>query len=575
MLSSLYANNCGKINNSNTRSKINNNYTTIITTIKLIYFFSNFISKFFVSDKNYIIMYIYYLFFVIGNISIAIYSYKFLFYYNYYIDTCFHFGNYYTSWFSICIFFKKLIGIQDITLFVIFGLIIITIGFYFAGKYRSFKLITEFNIFEPNNLKDIEIYKTILLNLLKQDDHKSKILITGVIKRFEDYLSSNSELYEQYHKLINDKHLKQKFTSPNELKVLSIISIIYSYNIEKSKDVVNITFNMCYFLINKFKNPLYAIWLCTKIKTRNHIQNYYRYVLMEQIKDYLINILNKNTNKMSIKHVQISSVILYNQYVDLFKIKIYDATCNQIEYFDILKNNITTIKTTENFLKIGDDILTLRQDIVNLWEKIIILNPFNNESEKDYMIYLEIILQDDALMRTEEKRFNTIKAEKLFERNNPYYSLFMQELSCVILVDGYSYSGKIFYTTPNFPSLFLFNQKEIINSSIDELLPEVIQHFHRYLIEDAIKYSNLGYIFKRQKNVLLKCKNGNIYNVYFYVKPSPNLSFGLNYFAYIQKIQEHNFIIILNEKLIIKGFTEMNQMGQILQLIIIIIYLII
>ena len=106
---------------------------------------------------------------------------------------------------------------------------------------------------------------------------------------------------------------------------------------------------MCYFLINKFKNPLYAIWLCTKMKSCSHLQSFYRYVLMEQIKEYLIGKLKKNTNKISIKHVQISSVILYNQYVDLFKIKIYDATCNQIEYFDIFKNNIISNKMTESF----------------------------------------------------------------------------------------------------------------------------------------------------------------------------------------------------------------------------------
>ena len=72
---------------------------------------------------------------------------------------------------------------------------------------------------------------------------------------------------------------------------------------------------------------------------------------MEEIKEYLIKKLNKNTNKLALKNVQISCVILYNQYVDLFKIKIYDATCSQIEYFDILRNNMTTAKTTENFLK--------------------------------------------------------------------------------------------------------------------------------------------------------------------------------------------------------------------------------
>ena len=52
---------------------------------------------------------------------------------------------------------------------------IMTIGFYFNEKFRLFKLITEFNIFEVNSLKDIEIYNSTLLNLLRKNDHKSKI----------------------------------------------------------------------------------------------------------------------------------------------------------------------------------------------------------------------------------------------------------------------------------------------------------------------------------------------------------------------------------------------------------------
>jgi hypothetical protein len=444
---------------------------------------------------------------------------------------------------------------------VIFGLIIITIGFHYDSKYRLFKIITQFNIFEANSLKDIEIYNNMLLSLLKNKDNKSKILISGVIKRFEEYLNTNPELNEQYYKLLNDKHLQKKFTSYNELTILSIISIIYSHNIEKSKDSTDIILNNCYFLVNKFKNPVYAIWLCSKIKSCSHIQSYYKYVLMEEIKEYLINILKKNTNKLTIKHVEISSVILFNQYVDLFKMKIYDATCSQIEYFDILKNSVTTAKTTENFLKIGEDILKLRKDILNLWEKIILLNPFSDESEKDYMIYLDTILQDDILLKTEEKRYNSLKTEKLPERNNPYYSMFNQEISAVLLVDGYSYNGKVFYATPNFSSLFMFSGKEVLNTSVDDLLPDVIQSFHRYLIEDAIKYSNLSYVFKRAKDSLLKGKNGLIFNINLYVKPSPNLSFGLIFFAYIQKIQEQNFVIILDEHLKVNGFTEINSTG--------------
>ena len=124
--------------------------------------------------------------------------------------------------------------------------------------------MTKFNIFEANKLKDIEKYINFLLYLLKSNDNNNQILLLGIIERFEEYISTNPELNEQYQKLINDKHLQKKFSSNNELTVLSIIDIVYSYNIEKSKDIADLTFSMCYFLVNTCKNPTYAIWLCTK-----------------------------------------------------------------------------------------------------------------------------------------------------------------------------------------------------------------------------------------------------------------------------------------------------------------------
>ena len=73
---------------------------------------------------------------------------------------------------------------------------------------------------------------------------------------------------------------------------------------------------------------------------------------------------------------------------DLFKIKIYDATINQIDYFDLLKNNITTNKTTGNLLKYSESILKSRKEILNIRENIIELNPFSNEFQKDYILHL-------------------------------------------------------------------------------------------------------------------------------------------------------------------------------------------
>ena len=560
-IATLYANDIGCITGTNIRCKINNNYTTIIIMAKIVYFFLYFFIEQFHHKKEFFIL-IYEAFIMLTNIIISIYTYRELFYYNNYINAWFHYGWKYTTWFSICIFMKNLIKIKDITLFVLFGLIIITIALYFNNKHRNFELITEFNIFEGNNLNSIQVFIHRLLDLLKSTDQKSKILVSGVIKRFEEYVSNNIELYELYHKLLNDKHLHKKFTSKNELTILSIIYIIYSYNIEKSKDVTDITLNMCYFLINRFKNPVYSIWLCTKLKSCNDSQSYYRYVLIEEIKDYLIRKMKKNIQKLTIRNVQISSSILYNQYADLFKIRIYEATCSHIDYYDLLRNKIATTKTIDNYLHIGEDVLNLRKEVLNLWDKIILLNPFSFESKNDFLLYGGSVLQDYILVKEEEKKFYALQSEKMPEKDNIYYSMFDQNLSAILLADGYTFNGKIVYHTPNFPFLFMFSEKEIINISIDDLIPDPIQTFHKFLIEDTIKNSNLDYIYKEQKDFLLKGKNGIIFDVNVFAKPVPNLYYGLIYFIYIKKNIENNFIFILDENLIINGFTEINQIGS-------------
>jgi hypothetical protein len=115
---------------------------------------------------------------------------------------------------------------------------------------------------------------------------------------------------------------------------------------EKSINKADISLNRCYFLIKKCKNITLATFIATKIITNSHMQAYYKYILLEEIKLYLINKLKKTRNKLTMKNIEISSVILYSQLLDLFKIEIYDAVCSQIEYFDILKNNISTEKAT-------------------------------------------------------------------------------------------------------------------------------------------------------------------------------------------------------------------------------------
>ena len=557
---SLYYNEIGTLSNANVKTRINCNYEIYSNIAKIIIFIFQYIIQYYANGKK-IYKLILEIYIFINCAGFTYYVYRTVLFHDERMNLMVHYGWLFTAWFALGIFVKTLLEINDITAFIIAGWVILGIIYYLIIKFREEFLITDFNILEAKEIKDIELFKEILLNLLFENSFKSKIYLIGFIKKFEEHLKTSPELNERYKKLTTDPYLCKRLNKETTLPIYAIIYIIYEYHIKHAKLKLDIALNMSYFLINKLKNPTYAIELCSSLSVEGYKHLYFKYMLMEGIKEYLVNKIDKSNDRSSVKHVQISSVILYNIYIDMFKVKIYDATTSQIDYFEILKNTVTTSKSTQSFLKVGETILKIRNDILTLWNKIVELNPFSDESAKDYMLYLQGILQDDVFASSEEKKYKSLKNNKLSERNSVYHQMFMSELSAIILIDGHNNNGKLLYMTPNFPNLFSFNGRELLNTTIDDLLPDTIKTFHQDLIENAIKFSNLNYLFKSQRDFILKGKNGGLYNVKVFIKCIPNLSFGLIYIGYITKTQEHSFVIVLDKDLNINGFTEMTKSG--------------
>ena len=557
---SLYYNEIGTLSNANVKTRINCNYEIYSNIAKIIIFIIEYVIQYYGGGKK-IYKLILEIYIFLNCTGFTYYVYKTVLFHDERMNIMVHYGWLFTAWFSLGIFVKTALEIHDITAFILAGWIILGVIYYFLLKFREEYLITDFNILEAKEIKEIELFKETLLNLLFESTFKSKIYLVGFIKKFEEHLKTAPELNERYKKLISDQYLCKRLNKDTTLPIYAIIYIIYEYHIKHANLKLDIALNFCYFLINKLKNPTYAIELCSSLTVEGYKHLYFKYMLMEGIKEYLVNKIDKSNDRTSVKHVQISSVILYNIYIDMFKVKIYDATTNQIDYFEILKSTVTTSKSTQNFLKVGENILKIRNDILTLWNKIVELNPFSDESAKDYMLYLQGILQDDVFASSEDKKYKSLKNNRLSERNSVYHQMFMAELSAIVLIDGHNNNGKLLYMTPNFPNLFSFNGRELLNTTIDDLLPDTIKTFHKDLIENAIKFSNLNYSFKSQRDFILKGKNGGLYNVKVFVKCIPNLSFGLVYIGYITKTQEHSFVIVLDKDLNINGFTEMTKSG--------------
>ena len=540
--------------------RINSNYE-IFCILSKIFIFSFYF--FYQVDKSYLIQLLHQSFIFFISIAMFFYVYKYIYYTNNIINYINFLGWFFISWFSFSVSFKILFNLNNVSIFIILGWILIIFLLYKNNTIKEFKLVSESNILEISDIKSIEMFKNNVLKILSNKNNiDSKILLYGIIKNFEEYINNNPEINYHYQKIINDIYLNRKYNKNDELPILSIIYVLYTVQLEKAQNKGEIVLYMAYFLINVLNNWNYAIYLLSIIKAENHMSLYYKYLLTEDIKDNLVTKLNKNSNKNSIKYIQIGSSILYYLYMDLFKLKIYEAICNQIDYLDKLKDYSDTNKNTENFLKNGKTIRKIRIQIKKIWGKLIILNPFSDESYQDYNLYLESLIQDELYSKEQEKKYLMNKKNKMDEKLNAYHSMFIINISSVILADGNNLNGKILYVSPNFPLIFTYNVKELLNLNIEDLLPNVIQSFHKELIDDAIKYSNINYIYKKQINSLLKNKNGGLFNIKLFVKSIPNLSYGLVYYIYLQKIIDSNFIIVLDKNLQINGFSQMLEGGS-------------
>ena len=560
ILLSIYYHKVGTIKIINSLTRVNTNYEFFANIITLIIYFLGFFLFYYTNEEDTIYKIGNYIIICVFSLILMIHDYYYVLYYNNIINYFVIYSWGFIFWFNASLILKYYLDISDIILFVLIGWIVIVIIIYFLGQYKIEYYLTEANVLEAKTIKEIEIFTSQLLLIVSDNSMKSKTLLTGLLQSLKDFFQNNLELYEKYEKFESNKMIIQKFggTENNTCRVYNIIYLIYDYYLNKSDLKNDVLILFCYFLSNKLKNLTLAIYYCSKIKLTGHKYWYLKFQLMEDIKDYLIEKFAKNSNnKETIKHVQMGSVILYNTYIDSFKLKIYDAACNQIDYFDILKNTTTSPKSTKNFLKLGETILSLRKEILDLWNKIITLNPFSDENEKDYMLYLETIIQDEDLAQKEEKRYNQIKMSKLSEKKNIYHSLFIKETTSILLLDGSNIKSRIIYYTPNFPNLFNYSPKEILNSTNHDLMPNCVASFHKDLVNDALKFSNLSYIYnKKMKNFILKSKSNGLFNINIYVKALPNLSYGIIYISTIEKLKENQFLIILDNNFRINAMSD-------------------
>ena len=401
------------------------------------------------------------------------------------------------------------------------------------------------------------MFISIILSLSENEEIRYKTIILGFEHRFKDYISSFSDIKDKIDKINNNDYLKNLYKNKNKVNTFYIVYVIYDYLIEKNKLNNNfIIAHFCYFLINNFKNMVLAMHYCSKMKCTTYLEKYHKFLLAENIKDYLNDLSEHSDENISIRHVHFSSVILSHLFKNLIKMKIYDASNYQIEYIDYFKNFTINMKSSLGFLEVGRKIIKLRKEIKLLYDKNNILDPFCEEIWGDYKLYLETIIQDYLLCKEEEKNYRQSTNTYLTNKNSFYFKIFDNSISSVLLTESMNKNSKILYMSQNFKIIFQLSFKETGTLMVNDLIPNGINNFHNELANESIRYSNFYQVFSNQKNAFLKTNDSNIFNIKIFVKELPNLLYGLLFIVHIEKIKSNDYFIILDDKLRICGFSE-------------------
>ena len=558
----FYLNEIGLFKIENSLVRINNNSEILENFCCIIVYVLSYFQNYYLENETEIFNYVIQSIICLLSIVILMYEIKNLFYYVSFINYLYLCGWSTISWFNFLILMKIIIGLNDISIFFIIGLAIIYLIIILLEKNRIDFCLMRLNIFKAKSLKQIETFVYHLLDYANNKNFKNQIILEGIIQNFQETIKNVPELIEKNNNFLGNKSLQKKFGENHSIfQCYNTIILIYEYYLKQPKFKNNFIFLMCYFYVNSLKNFTYPAFLLSINKFSNHKDIFLHFSLAEKLKNYQTLKLLNNTKKNKIKKLEISSVILYYYFVNEFKLYIYEAVNKQNDYFEILKNKISTNKTSKNFIKTGKEIINIKKKIIKLFKKILNLNPFNEENEKDYFLYIENIIKDNYLAQKEIENLIQFKNNINFENNKVYYKMFDENMSGVVLVDGYLNLGKIIYYTPNLPSLINYSPKEVSGVTIYDLQPVNIAKIHNELIKFSLKYSNISFSFNKYVQIVIKGKNNSIYKAKAFLKCLPSLERGIIYIIIVEKIKDKSFIFVLDDNLNITSMSDPISMS--------------
>ena len=223
-------------------------------------------------------------------------------------------------------------------------------------------------------------------------------------------------------------------------------------------------------------------------------------------------------------------------------LKIWQATDAQLNFWTHMQANVIDFNALD---KDNDNIYKHSKNTEKLWKKLCNINPCYKPAIDKYSAYQRDIRNNEQVandLQDSEKNDPFKKIIGTYTKNNE--TLF-DERTAVLHISGFKETvGKILKANKGAQTVFGYSSGELLQSSINRLMPSLFSRRHNDLMEQHFK-SGRNRLFNKERFLYGLHKEGYCFSCQLLVKPMPGLGDGfLQYVGMLLHVEDESEYII-------------------------------
>lgn len=443
----------------------------------------------------------------------------------------------------------------------------------FGYFYKNLKnKILNKNINEIVNINDIYLYIEILESeTIKaiNGDLESSSIISGFILNHKNHCIrsdcplNENELYYPLTDIKVDLKLNENKTFyNNEIILIHMMKEIFICLCEKFFNVGKFHLAYTLFLLYRMGNNKLALVEIEKcMYYTNTIQDEFSfYILKNNINESIINnknFISQDYSKLNISVLDIMDVIVFDQLCQILQNYMFECSKKKIIFWNIIKGNRIFV---EDIYKKGNDYIEKKNQVSQLWKKLILISNQNKKIIELYTNYLENICDDmnNPILESGGNWNNDSFVNKNLDidHNDVVVNRFNDDVGFIIISLSLGPQiGTIQYYNKQIGKIFNYSPEYLLGKNVNVLMPTMIGNVHDQILTNFVKVAKPNFIGKKN-DIYMKDKEQYIKPVSLFVIPMPSYNDKNEALGLIKERSNNSIFMICNEYGILDTFSK-------------------